>query len=334
MANKEHLAILKEGVEAWNEWRGKNPDVRPDLIGAYLSETSPEWADPDLPRGLGQADFKRADFRRALLKYTRLRGADLSYAELSGADLSGADLRRAELRGADLREAKLYHTNMTLANLIGANLARAIFWETVLARTNFTDALGMEDCRHGGPSIIDHRTLQRSNGVPETFLRGCGLPDVLIDSLSKWRRDSKQFHSCFISYSTKDREFAERLYADLQNKGVRCWFAPEDMKIADRFRDRIDEAVRLYDKLLLVLSESSIESPWVEDEVEAALEKERLQNRTVLFPIRLDDAVMTSSKAWAARARRILHIGDFRVWKEHDKYKKAFERLLKDLKAE
>jgi hypothetical protein len=31
---------------------------------------------------------------------------------------------------------------------------------------------------------------------------------------------------------------AERLYADLPNKGVRCWYAPEDMKIGDAFRSR------------------------------------------------------------------------------------------------
>jgi hypothetical protein len=96
---------------------------------------------------------------------------------------------------------------------------------------------------------------------------------------------------------------------------------------------KIDEAVRLYDKLLLVLSESSIESPWVEEEVEAALEKERQQKKQVLFPVRLDDAVMTSPQPWAARVRRIVHMGDFRDWKSHDKYKETFGRLLRDLKA-
>jgi len=36
MANREHLEILKRGVKAWNEWREKNPDVKPDLRGADL----------------------------------------------------------------------------------------------------------------------------------------------------------------------------------------------------------------------------------------------------------------------------------------------------------
>ena len=67
--------------------------------------------------------------------------------------------------------------------------------------------------------------------------------------------------------------------------------------------------------------------------METAFEKERKQKRTVLFPIRLDDAVMETDEAWAADIRRTRHIGDFRGWKEHDKYKVAFGRLMRDLKA-
>src|SRR5712692_8765348 len=36
---------------------------------------------------------------------------------------------------------------------------------------------------------------------------------------------------------------------------------------------------------------------------------------------------------WAAGSRRTRHIGDFREWKNHDKYKEALGRLLRDLKA-
>jgi hypothetical protein len=124
------------------------------------------------------------------------------------------------------------------------------------------------------------------------------------------------------------------LHSQLQSKGTRVWLATEDLKIGDRFRAKIDEAIRLYDKLLLVLSKDSVKSPWVESEVEAAFEKERKQKRTVLFPIRLDDAVMEAEEAWAADIRRTRHIGDFRKWKNHDDYQKAFAQLMRDLKAE
>jgi hypothetical protein len=68
--------------------------------------------------------------------------------------------------------------------------------------------------------------------------------------------------------------------------------------------------------------------------VNAAFEHEQKQNRTLLFPIRLDDTVMDCNQAWAADIRRSRHIGDFTGWKNHDSYQKAFARLMRDLKAE
>jgi len=120
----------------------------------------------------------------------------------------------------------------------------------------------------------------------------------------------------------------------LQNKGVHCWFAPKDLKTGDRIRPEIDKAIQLLDKLLIVISKNSVKSPWVEKEVETAFEKERRQKRTVLFPIRSDDAVMRTKQAWAADIRRARHIGDFSDWKNHGEYQKAFGRLIRDLKAE
>ena len=106
------------------------------------------------------------------------------------------------------------------------------------------------------------------------------------------------------------------------------------MKIGDNIHTRIDESIHLYDKLLLVLSEHSLTSTWIEREVAAALEKEQQQGQRVLFPIRLDESVMQTTEAWAADIRRRKHIGDFTRWKQHDDYQQAFERLLRDLKAE
>jgi hypothetical protein len=164
-------------------------------------------------------------------------------------------------------------------------------------------------------------------------LRGCGVPDQFIAYIGSLIGQPIQFYSCFISYSSTNQDFAERLHNDLQAKGVRCWFAPEDLKIGDKFRTRIDEAIRYHDKLLLVLSEHSVNSKWVEKEVETAFDKET-PDHTVLFPIRLDDAVMQTDRAWAADIRRTRHIGDFASRKDHDAYQMAFERLLRDLKAE
>lgn len=68
--------------------------------------------------------------------------------------------------------------------------------------------------------------------------------------------------------------------------------------------------------------------------MEAATEREHREGRTVLFPIKIDEAVIESKQAWAAAIRRTRHIGDFTRWKDHGSYRKAFDRLLRDLKAE
>jgi uncharacterized protein YjbI with pentapeptide repeats len=319
MADEEHLAVLRQGSEAWNAWREQNPKVRPDLSRSYLYRADLSGVD------LSGVNLSRANLSEAIL-YWDPPGRTVSEAigVLYGADLSGADLSRADLSRA----------NLTWADLFEANLSGARLIETVFADVDLSATKGLHDCKHRGPSVIDHRTLQRSGQLPLSFLRGCGLPDNLIEYLPSLLNQPIQFYSCFISYSSKDEEFARRLHADLQDKGIRCWFAPEDMKVGDRIRTRIDEVIRLHEKLLLVLSANSIDSDWVEKEVETALEKERVTKSTVLFPVRLDDAVMDSETGWAADIRRSRHIGDFRGWKDHDGYRKAFERLLRDLKVE
>jgi TIR domain len=87
----------------------------------------------------------------------------------------------------------------------------------------------------------------------------------------------------------------------------------------------------LRDKLLLILSENSIASDWVEDEVQKAFAEERDRKELVLFPVRLDEAVMEAPEPWARKLRDQRNIGDFRRWKHHDAYKQSFERVLRDL---
>jgi uncharacterized protein YjbI with pentapeptide repeats len=350
------VKLLKEkGVAWWNEWWETHSISTPDLSRADLSEEK-----------LNGADFAAVVLNETNLSYSDLTGASLSGATLVGANLCGARLIGADLaprfivrygnRGRELEwervTFKAWGANLTAANLTRADLSLASLAEASLVDTDFRNATmnqtqlgsvdlsrcrGLETVKHGGPSTIGIDTIYRSGGrIPDIFLRGAGVPEPFIVQMKALvaAMSPIEFYSCFISYSSKDQEFAERLHADLRGKNVRCWFAPEDLKIGDRLRPAFDEAIRVHDKLMVLLSEHSVSSPWVEKEVETAFEKERREKRTVLFPIGLDDAVMETNEAWAADIRRGRHIGDFRDWKKHDSYKKAFERLLRDLKAE
>src|SRR3954470_6294932 len=83
MANTEHVALLKQGVEAWNQWRRHNPQARPDL---------------------SQANLSGAHLYEADLSHTNLFWANLSGASLFGANLCGANLHQAHLCDADLSD--------------------------------------------------------------------------------------------------------------------------------------------------------------------------------------------------------------------------------------
>lgn len=264
---------------------------------------------------------------------------DLNKAELIRANLRRANLRDADLNGAHLLKANLSEVDLggailSAANLDNANLEGAGLFETVFADVDLSATKGLKKCKHLGPSIIDHRSLMKSGPLPEVFLRGCGLPDDLIEYLPSFRHDPIQFYSCFISYSHKDEEFAKRLHADLQDNGVRCWFAPEDLKIGDEIWDSIDSGVRIRDKLLVILSEHSIESTWVKDEVNKAYAEERRRGKKIIFPIRLDESAFNTDKAWVTKISENRLIGDFRNWKDHNSYLKSFKRLMRDLKDE
>lgn len=354
MANQEHLDIPAKGVEVWNAW------LRSDVIPVDLREAN--LAGRDLKHiQLVSAHLDGANLENADLRFADLRSTSLSNANLRGAKLSSAIMTHSCLERADLCAAELFLTNLSDAELPGANLNNAGLIQTnldradlrradftdarlngaILTRANLTGAVGLESVLHIGPVAIDFYTCALSGRLPLRFLRGCGLPETVIEYLPSLLTDPVQFYSCFISYSTKDQDFADRLYADLQAKGVRRWFAPHDIQGGKKIHEQIDEAINVYDKLLLILSDASMNSNWVKTESANARAKEEQQKRRMLFPISL--VPFDGIRSWklfdadtgidSAREIREYFVPDFSNWKGHDVYRQAFERLVRDLKA-
>jgi len=302
-----------------------------DLAGANLSRVDLVGAN------LNQADLSGAALFEAGLRGVNLVGADLSRADLVGTDLSGADLTEANLHGAVLFEANLRGTVLT-----NADLSEARMGYTVLADVDLSAARGLDAVDHAGPSHISTDTIYRSRGqVPEVFLRGVGVPEPFIAALPSLAGQAAPDYSCFISYSSKDRPFARRLHADLQARGVRCWFAPKDTVGGKKIYDQVDQAIRYRDKLVLVLSEHSLDSEWLAAEIRRAHQSGVGSGRRKLFPIRL--VGMKALQAWQcfdADAGRDLavevrdhFVPDFSTWEDPDAYQSALDRLLDDLKA-
>ncbi len=139
-----HMAKLKEGVDAWNEWRKADPGVQIDLGGASLSNAHLSGADLSGVYLIGAkligADLSGADLTKAHLDGAKLGGADLSRAYLSGADLGRANLIGANLRGAKLIRANLSEADLTGAVLRDADLTRADLRGADLSVANLSEA--------------------------------------------------------------------------------------------------------------------------------------------------------------------------------------------------
>jgi TIR domain/Pentapeptide repeats (8 copies) len=309
MAVQEHVERLRLSVEWWNQWRQRVPNLRPDLSGITL-------------------------------KGANLSRADLNNVNLSRAILIGSSLSRANLTATDFSEANLTSTYFIGSTLIGtvlsnANLAETHFSSTTFAEIDLNSAKGLETAIHHGSSIVDINsvTLPLDEHTRKEFLRGVGFSDTFIDYLPSLLNTPIQYHSLFLSHSHHNQTFAKRLHADLQNQGVRCWFAPHDLRPGTSIVRGIEEAIHLHEKLLLILSHHAVNSPWVQQEIETALYKEVTTGQEMLFPIRLDNTVLSSNTLWAKRLCQ-RHIGDFTGWQDGDAYDQTFTALLRHLKVD
>ncbi|HKP54441.1 MAG TPA: toll/interleukin-1 receptor domain-containing protein [Chloroflexia bacterium] len=310
MANPEHLAIIRQGVEVWNEWREHNPDKTPDLkkanlnwanldnanlIGANLSDAKllradlslVDLSDANLTRAnLMGADLGGADLSDANLTRANLNGANLIRGQLGAAQLGAAQLVRANLTYADLSDTNLSGANLTYANLNVVNLSRARLEGTIFSQArmgsitfgsvDLSTTIGLDTVEYVRPSIIGIDTLYLSKGnIPEVFLRGAGVPEDFISYIPSLVNRPIEFYSCFISYSHVDKSFARRLYDALQGRGIRCWLDEHQMLPGDDIYEQVDRGIRLWDKVLLCCSKDSFTSWWVDDEIERAFKKER-----------------------------------------------------------
>jgi uncharacterized protein YjbI with pentapeptide repeats len=129
MAIVEQIAVLSQGVDAWNAWRQKNRQVRPDLSKANLRE-----------KDLTGVDFRGTDLRNTDFHQTNLSGANLRGASLRDANLFETNLCEADLRGADLRRANLHMALLQKAIVSGANLTRANLSSANLSEADLSDS--------------------------------------------------------------------------------------------------------------------------------------------------------------------------------------------------
>jgi len=344
MTREEALNLLRGGPDGIKEWNTRLADNEPapsladaHLGGANLAGANLAYVD------LRGATFAKSDLTAAHLTFAQLSGADLTETNLSDAVLDHAVLDGADLTNANLTRACLVGAILDGATVAGANLHEAEIGATALP-FDLSQVCGLDEVVHLARSFITIDALRSfKDDLPEKFLRGCGLDDQTITYFRSRIAHPIRFYTCFISYSTQDDPFATRLHNDFQAAGIRCWKWDHDARTGRSLWGEIDQAIRHYDKLVLIASEHSLKSPAVNREIERALQQEdqRLKQKQqgqdtdpdVLFPIRLDDYVFNT---WDHERKPDVVkkvIADARGWEtDHATYQKVLQKLIQDLK--
>lgn len=338
---------------------------RADLRGAQLEGCDASGANLE-GANLSSGRLFGAQLQKASMSQAVLANANMSQCDLSGSDLSGSDIRSAQLFRANLVNVNLSYADLSGADLYdadfgkvicydtrmsGANLSSVHLSQTVLADVDLSQARGLTDLQHAGPSIVDHRTLTRSGALPTVFLRGVGLADWQIEEAKLLQPDLTpteitdimyrviekrgayplQVRPVFISYSHADAAFVDVLEAELNAVGIRFWRDIHDME-AGPLEPQVHRAME--DRVaVIVLSAASTQSDWVEHEVKHARELAKTQGRYTLCPIALDDSWRRC--AWPQRLREQLMeyaILDFSGWQDRKRMGTMFVKLERGLR--
>ncbi|NTV66218.1 MAG: pentapeptide repeat-containing protein [Chlorobaculum sp.] len=187
MANEEQLKILRQGVEAWNQWRKENPVTKIDLSGADLRGIDLSGID------LSDAYLSFADLTGTVSRDANFRGAYLATAKLERADfkrtnLTGTNLWLAKLKKANLTDANLTDAELLLSNLNGADLNGAILSGAVIDSN--TKLRGVKGITRGVNGIysIETKTAALMNMTPDGDSMQGSSVEAVLDNLKHARR--------------------------------------------------------------------------------------------------------------------------------------------------
>jgi len=112
------------------------------------------------------------------------------------------------------------------------------------------------------------------------------------------RKESKrtQRYRVFLSYASGDKDVAQKIVNKLRQGGVQVFYSYE-LKWGDSLFDAIQNAISASDYLIVLLSPNSVNSVWVQNELNWALARELTTRDITLLPIVIADCEIPAALA-------------------------------------
>jgi hypothetical protein len=99
----------------------------------------------------------------------------------------------------------------------------------------------------------------------------------------------KNIGKVFISHSSADKIFVDHIVADIIKHGIDVWYDKFEIRIGDSIPGKINEGLSESKYFIIVLSKHSVNSKWVQEELNAALVKQIALKGTFLLPVLIDN---------------------------------------------
>jgi hypothetical protein len=98
-------------------------------------------------------------------------------------------------------------------------------------------------------------------------------------------RNIDQSRKIFISYSSRDKIFVEKLVTDFKERNINIWYDAFEMTVGDSLTKKIQEGIKSSSYLAVVLSPNSVDSKWVKIELQAAMNREIVDRSMTILPV-------------------------------------------------
>ena len=314
---------------------------------------------------ISQLQISYSNFQRA-----NLEGATFESCIMVSSDFYMANCRGSRFFGGYLDCSCFVFTDLSHSLFFGCDWSEVLLGFTDIRGCVLGDINNIQDCTIASipqekiSSIepfkivdLDHLTIERTaeyqrilsrkgvelSSTPQMycdFFKKVGLSDTFVNAyLELVSQIADDLQSVFISYSFSDQKFADKLFDALRSRGVKVWYAPKNMKSGKKIHEQIHSAIQSHDRMLLVLSQDSMNSSWVSTEIAKAYSREAEDGQRILFPVSLGQFDNLSN--WElfdadhgldlARYIRQYYIPDFSDWESKDSFQELVTKLIDDL---
>lgn len=241
MANLEHIAKLKEGIEVWNQWRRDDPNFKPNLGGADLSDISLDHANLEYAN-LIRANLTRANLTSANLRYTNLSDANLAHANLSDANLRYTNLDRTNLSDANLTSANLENVDLESANLKGVCFIKTNLIGVDLGGRNLSN---QDLSKANLTNVMLNGVEALGTNFSDAILTGACIEDWNINSQTNLENIQCDYIFLKRTFSEEKQEFilTDRVPHDLNQIFAPCEFSKRYQKCLETIELYFDEDV-------------------------------------------------------------------------------------------